>query len=177
MGTIIARFTAGVCVCFVVGIGCLFFLAGPVSVAWFFTLWAAVPFVGHGLLAHAMRRSITASTIVLLGTILVGLFTFALFYEDKSMYISARYQGRPPPMNCAGPVRDIGLPILQCVFVVFLGGLALPPWLVRVWHGRRWRARFEEMIVRGSASSGIRQPQKDPTGITHRDEFHNPRME
>jgi hypothetical protein len=168
MGTIIAKITAGVCVCFVVGNGCLFFLADSVAAAVFFTLWAAVPYVGHRVLAQAMRRSVTASAIVLLGTILVGLFTFALFYEDKSMYIRAHFQGQPPPKNCAGPVRDIGLPILQCVFVIFLGGLALPSYLVRVWYDRRWRARFDELVLRDASPDA---PAQDPTGIVNRDGF------
>src|SRR5262245_55103256 len=103
----------------------LFFAAAPdAGSARFFTFWAASPYLAHCGLAWMLRRHLAASRLGWAGTVAAGLFTLGVFYSDLQPIIAARAEGTRPPMNCAGPLLELGLPVLQWLFVGLLGGVA-----------------------------------------------------
>jgi hypothetical protein len=103
------------------------FMAAPYDSGSFtaFGIWASGPYLGFCLMALAVRRSPTRSQLVLTAAVLSSLVGLILFGNYLSPFIKAHLNGTEPPMNCAGPIAEFGIPILQWIVVAVIGFVAL----------------------------------------------------
>lgn len=82
----------------------------------FFVCWTGAPYLGYCALALARRAPRTAIFVNTL--ISAGLASIA-YLSDSWPFILARARGEEM-MNCAGPLIEFGVPLLQWVHVLFL---------------------------------------------------------
>jgi hypothetical protein len=93
----------------------------------FFVCWTGTPYLGYCGLAFARRRRSGASRLVFVGSALSAGLAVLLYTADLLPYIEARSKGEVV-MNCAGPLIELGFPVVQWVFVGLLWLVTLPRW-------------------------------------------------
>lgn len=104
------------------------------------TLWVTAPYLGNFALARACRRHLAASILVFFGSVfLAGFATNRWYYycEDLHHIQHIVRAGGRPPMNCAGPIVEVGFPLMQWIAVALLGGMAALFVLTSRWIGNR----------------------------------------
>jgi hypothetical protein len=82
----------------------------------FFVCWTGAPYLGYCGLAFARRAHHFA---VFVATILSGGFATLLYWSDIWPQVVAESRGEEV-MNCAGPLIELGFPVVQWVLVVAL---------------------------------------------------------
>lgn len=92
----------------------------------FFLFWTGAPYLGYCGLAFARRRTGGAAPVFVTTALSAGLASL-LYVADLVPYIQARSKGEDE-MNCAGPLLQLGFPILQWVLVGLLWLVTLPRW-------------------------------------------------
>jgi hypothetical protein len=84
-----------------------------------YLLWTGTPYLAYCGLTSARARTGDAGPVFVTTALSAGLATFA-YAADMMPYIHARSRGEEL-MNCAGPLVQLGVPILQWVLVGWLG--------------------------------------------------------
>jgi hypothetical protein len=96
---------------------------GGVEFFLFFSVWDSWPYGFMALLAYVFRRRLPGALLVLLGSLAVTGWGLWLLRLNMEPYFIPRSDGHRL-MNCAGPIVEIMLPIMQGVGVGVVGGLA-----------------------------------------------------
>lgn len=82
----------------------------------FFVCWTGAPYLGYCGLAFARRAHRSA---VFVATLLSGGLATSLYWSDIWPQVAAEARGEEV-MNCAGPLMELGFPIVQWFLVVVL---------------------------------------------------------
>jgi hypothetical protein len=88
---------------------------------WFLIFWTGAPYLGHCGLATSRRAH---GTTVFAWTIISGGLATLFYWANFRPMIDVRQQGGMP-MNCAGPLIEAGVPLIQW-FLVMVLFLAIP---------------------------------------------------
>ncbi len=89
----------------------------------FFAFWTGAPYLGYcGLAAARPRRNVA----ILITTAISAAVATAVYWSDIWPLVAAQARGEEV-MNCAGPLVELGFPIVQWLSVVVLW-VAIRPW-------------------------------------------------
>ena len=88
----------------------------------FFVCWTGAPYLGYCVLAATRRNDRIA---ILVGTVISAGAATALYWLDIWPQVAAKARGEEV-MNCAGPLVELGFPILQWLSVGVLWGATKP---------------------------------------------------
>jgi hypothetical protein len=110
-----------------------------------FIAWTVSPYAALLVVTLRWLRSTTASIVVTLGAIAIAAFGLTLLYGAAWPYLEARWQGTRGPLNCGGPVIELGVPLVQWIAVVVLALLArVTSAVVGIFWPAERRARFKK---------------------------------
>jgi hypothetical protein len=88
--------------------------------------WTGAPYPGYCWLAFERVRSRRAH-LVFAGTAVSAALATVMYLADLMPFVKAQSTGEEV-MNCAGPLIEFGLPILQWLFLGFLCVVSSPRW-------------------------------------------------
>jgi len=101
--------------------------------------WTGLPYLAHCALSIGVSGYQAASRAVVIGTVVSTCAADYMYFRDVWPFIDARSSGTHL-MNCAGPLVELGVPILQWIFVGFLWSIAM---LIRSREKGRWHGAGE----------------------------------
>jgi hypothetical protein len=97
---------------------------GEVESFLFISAWDSCPYAFVAALAFAFRRHLTCALLILLGSLAITAWGLSVLHLHLQPMFTPPAPGWGRLMNCAGPILELMLPIMQAVALGVAAGLA-----------------------------------------------------